>query len=70
LSNYLFELASDEERPRYIAIMNTLAVPGTLVPLLVGWGLDSIPFQTVFTLLAAAGTVTLGITLSMPNRKS
>jgi len=70
LSNYLFELASDEERPRYIAIMNTLAVPGTLVPLLVGWGLNSIPFQTVFTLLAAAGTVTLGITLSMPNRKS
>lgn len=70
ISNYLFELASDRERARYIAIMNTLALPGSLLPLLVGWLLDYVSFEAVFALLAAGGALALATAVLMPDRKS
>jgi MFS family permease len=70
LSNYLFELASDEERPRYIAVMNTLAMPGALLPLLVGWLLNHLSFQAVFVCIAAAGALSVAVSLRMPHRRS
>jgi hypothetical protein len=70
LSNYLFELASDEERPRYIAVMSTLAMPGALVPLAVGWALNFISFPMLFLCLATGGATAVAISATMPNRRS
>ncbi len=53
--NYMFELSSHEERPRYIALMNFLGAPGAFSPLLVGWLLQFTPFRLVFVLLALCG---------------
>ena len=53
--NYLFELSSHEERPRYIALMNFLGAPGAFMPLLIGWLLTFLPFRLVFAFLALCG---------------
>jgi Na+/melibiose symporter-like transporter len=53
--NYLFELCDHRDRPRYIAILNYLALPGALVPLLIGWLLDYLPYQLVFCFIASSG---------------
>lgn len=53
--NYMFELSSHEERPRYIALMNFLGAPGAFSPLLVGWLLQFTPFNLVFALLTLCG---------------
>jgi MFS family permease len=55
LTNYLFELTSHEDRPRYLALMNMLTAPGAVAPLLVGWMLTFLPFVVVFSFVAACG---------------
>lgn len=65
-TNYLFELASDRDRPRYIASMNLLSSPGALVPLLIGWLLGFLPFTIVFALMAGSGATAAAISLRMP----
>lgn len=64
--NYLLELAGDEDRPRYIAVFNTLSVPGALVPLLLGWLLGFTPFQWVFVLMSLGGVAALAVAWRMP----
>jgi Na+/melibiose symporter-like transporter len=54
-TNYLFGLASHQERPRYIGMMGLLATPGSFFPLLVGWLLTSLPFAPVLAVLAVCG---------------
>jgi len=54
-NNYLFDLASHEERPRYIAILATLAAPGALIPVVVGKLLESLSYPVVFGLMALVG---------------
>jgi len=65
-TNYLFELCSDEDRPRYIAIYHLCTLPAALNALLVGWLLNSLAFQIVFLMLATAGAMALVTTLGMP----
>lgn len=65
-NNYLFDLASHQERPRYIAILNTLAVPGAAIPVVVGVALKSVPYPLVFAGLAAVGAAVFGLARRMP----
>jgi hypothetical protein len=58
-NNYLFELTSHQERPRYIALLATLAAPRTLFPVVTGAALMVVRFEVVFALLAAIGTATI-----------
>jgi MFS family permease len=64
--NYLFELASHEERPRYIGMLGLLATPGSFFPLLVGWLLTRLPFEPVLALLVACGVVAVSASARMP----
>ena len=65
-NNYLFELAGDEDRHRYIAVFNTLALPGAVLPVLVGWVLGFAPFRLVFGLMALCGLLALTMAWRMP----
>ena len=65
-NNYLFELSGHEQRPRYIALLNTLAAPRTLFPLLTGWILTLLPYTTVFGILAVLGAVVVIISWRLP----
>jgi MFS family permease len=65
-NNYLLELAGHEDRPRYIAAFNTFALPGALLPLLIGWLLSFIPFRWVFALLIALGLTAISLSIRMP----
>jgi MFS family permease len=70
VTNYLFELSSHEERPRYIAIVGTLSGPGALIPLLIGWALTLLPFRTVFSGMALAGALLAATAWRMRDLKS
>jgi hypothetical protein len=65
--NYLFELSSHEERPRYIALLNFLGAPGAFVPLLVGSLLEVFPFRPVFGLLAVIGLSAVAAAWRLPS---
>jgi MFS family permease len=70
VTNYIFELASHEERPRYIAVAGTLSAPGALIPLLIGWALTFLSFRTVFCGMALAGALLVAVTRRMRDLKS
>ena len=65
-NNYLFELSGHEQRPRYIALLNTLAAPRTLFPLITGWLLTLLPYTVVFWLLAMLGVTVAIISWPLP----
>jgi MFS family permease len=65
-NNYIFDLSSHEERHRYIAVANTLAAPGALLPLLIGKLLEFLPYPVVFLLLAGLGATVVGLALRLP----
>jgi hypothetical protein len=65
-NNYLFDLASHQERPRYIAILNALASPGAVSPVVVGMVLKSVSYPLVFACLAVVGVGLFGLTWRMP----
>ena len=67
VNNYLFELSGHKQRPRYIALLNTLAAPRTLFPVLTGWILTMLPYRTVFCLLALLGVVVATISWRLPH---
>jgi MFS family permease len=66
VTNYLFELATHQERPRYIALMSFLGSPGALAPLLVGWLLNFVAFQVMFAALALCGVAAVLTSWRMP----
>jgi len=66
-NNYLLELASHEERPRYIALLATLTAPRTLFPLLIGAVLAVVRFEIVFAFLVALGVATVVVGLQLKN---
>lgn len=68
--NYVFGLATDEERPRYIGLFNTLSAPGAAVPLAVGWLLNWLPFPPVLAMLAACGAGVVALSQRMPEPKT
>jgi MFS family permease len=65
-NNYLFELTGHEDRHRYIAAFNTLAIPGALLPWLVGWLLSFLSFRLAFAVLVALGVTAVSLSLRMP----
>jgi len=65
-NNYLYELATHEERHRYIALLNTLAAPRALFPLAIGLVLTLLPYRVVFLLLAALGAAAALVSQRMP----
>ena len=68
-NNYLFELASHEDRHRYIALLATLTAPRTLFPVLTGAVLAVMQFELVFGFLVAlgVGTIVVSWRLKRPN---
>jgi MFS family permease len=69
VTNYLFELASHEDRPRYIGTMSVLGIPGAFFPLLMGWLLTFLPFSNVLALFALCGIAALYSSWRMPEAK-
>jgi Na+/melibiose symporter-like transporter len=65
-TNYLFSLVGHRERPRYIGMLNLLATPGGVFPLLVGWLLTFLPFAPVLAMLAGCGTAGIYASWRMP----
>ena len=65
-NNYVFDLASHQERPRYIAILNWLAIPGAAIPVVVGVALKSVPYPLVFAGLTVVGAAVFGLAWRMP----
>ena len=65
-TNYLFDLTDHPERPRYIALLNFLSLPGALIPILVGWLLNFLPYPLVFSLIAASGLAAALVSRVMP----
>jgi Na+/melibiose symporter-like transporter len=66
ITNYLFELADHQQRPRYIALLNFLSLPGALFPLLIGWLLNFLPYALVFGFIAASGLTASIFSRRMP----
>lgn len=53
------EFGSEVERPTYIGLSNTLVAPFSIIaPLLGGWMVDNISYQSMFILAAVLGLVT------------
>jgi predicted MFS family arabinose efflux permease len=53
------EFGTEETRPTYIGLSNTLVAPASfLAPLLGGWIADAAGFQTTFMISAVVGLVT------------
>ncbi len=60
------EFGTEENRPVYIGLANTLIAPATfLAPLLGGWIVDSSGFQTTFLLSALGGLIIAALLLSL-----
>lgn len=60
------EFGSEETRPVYIGLSNTLIAPATfLAPLLGGWIVDSSGFQTTFLLSALGGLIIAALLLGL-----
>jgi len=56
------EFGSQEERPIYIGMANTLIAPGTiLIPIIGGWLAGAAGYQATFILAAAFGLVTAAV---------
>ena len=58
------EFGTEETRPTYIGLSNTLVAPFTIIaPLLGGWIADTAGFQTTFMISAVGGLVIAGLLL-------
>ncbi len=56
------EFGTEAERPTYIGLSNTLVAPFSIIaPLLGGWMVDAINYQSMFMLAAVLGLVTAGV---------
>jgi MFS family permease len=71
--NIILEFCSDEDRPTYIGLTNTLLAPVTaFAPLVGGWlaaWLGYPPMLTIAALLAAVGAVLLALWVREPRRR-
>jgi MFS family permease len=65
-TNYLFDLAGDEDRPRYIGVFHLCTLPATLGAIIIGWLLEHVSFAAVFLLVASCGAGALLSSLRMP----
>jgi hypothetical protein len=58
-TNYILEIAPDDIRPLFLGLQSTLSAPTIIVPMLGGWLLNTISYQTLFALAAAAGLISV-----------
>ena len=58
-TNYILEIAPDDIRPLFLGLQATLCAPTMFMPLIGGWLLGLISYQTLFALSAAAGVIGL-----------
>ncbi len=65
-TNYLFELADDADRPRYLGVFHLCTLPGALGAFVIGWLLNFLSFTTVFLLMAAGGAAALAAAFFIP----
>jgi len=56
ITNYIFEIAPDNVRPLFLGLATTLAAPTVLMPVIGGWLLNAIAYETLF-MIAAVGAI-------------
>ncbi len=56
VTNYVLEIAPDDIRPLFLGLSSTLAAPVVLMPLIGGWLLTLVSYETLFA-IAVAGAV-------------
>jgi hypothetical protein len=54
-TNYVLEIAPPEIRPLFLGLQATLSAPTLIMPVLGGWLLSAVRFETLFGLVAFAG---------------
>ncbi|MGE5653554.1 MAG: MFS transporter [Bacillota bacterium] len=69
-TNYLLEIAPEEERPSYIGLMNTLMAPATFLPLLGGVIVTYLPHVWLFGATAALAGAGLLLSASLPEPRA
>ena len=67
--NYLLELATEEQRPLFIGLSNTLTAPALLAPLLGGWLVSLWSYEAVFVLALLFGILALFASLGLKEPK-
>lgn len=70
---YTLEFGTDDNRPTYVGILNTLGAPAAiLAPLVGGWLADTFSYSTTFFVSALLSLLTVVILISMgkPKRKN
>ena len=55
--NYVFEIAPGDIRPLFLGLASTLSAPVILMPLIGGWLLSVITYQTLFAISLAGGVI-------------
>ena len=70
ITNYVFEIAPGDIRPLFLGLASTLSAPVVLMPLIGGWLLGFIAYQTLFAISLAGGVIGLCYiyTLERPRR--
>jgi MFS family permease len=67
--NYLLELTTEEQRPLFIGLSNTLTAPSLLAPLLGGWLVSLWSYEAVFLLALLFGILALFASLGLKEPK-
>jgi len=62
---YLIGLPPSEERPLYVAVMNTFSAPFMLLPILAGWLADVLSYGVVFALSTTACVLAFWVALGL-----
>lgn len=67
--NYMLELATEEQRPLFIGLSNTLTAPGLLAPILGGWLVSLWSYEAVFVFALLFGILALFASLGLKEPK-
>ena len=65
-TNYILEIAPDDIRPLFLGLQATLSAPTIIVPMLGGWLLNMVSYQTLFVLAAGAGLIGVAYVHRLP----
>lgn len=65
-TNYVMEIAPEDTRPLFLGLAATLTAPTVLLPVLGGWMLGAISYETLFAIVVAGSVVAFGYSLRLP----